>query len=180
MSELTKISKYMCLLLRHKPEKGNLKLDSEGWTDVNALLTACINKGYNCDIERIERIVLEDEKGRYTLLGGKIRCNQGHSVEGVNISFKRKIPPIVLYHGTSYNYHDSIAKNGLLSMSRHLVHLSEKYTTAQEVGSRKSGKLMILEVDCKSMVKDGYTFYQSDNGVWLIDHVPVKYLTNVP
>ncbi len=27
-----------------------------------------------------------------------------------------------------------------------------------------------------AMQRDGYTFYRSDNGVWLVDHVPPTYV----
>lgn len=37
----TEISKYMALLLRHKPESAGLVLDEHGWADVTGLL-ACI------------------------------------------------------------------------------------------------------------------------------------------
>jgi putative RNA 2'-phosphotransferase len=31
-------------------------------------------------------------------------------------------------------------------------------------------------VDAAAMQRDGFSFYCSANGVWLVDHVPVKYL----
>lgn len=36
--DLTRISKYISLILRHKPEVIGIKLDTHGWADVNALL----------------------------------------------------------------------------------------------------------------------------------------------
>ena len=41
---------------------------------------------------------------------------------------------------------------------------------------KRHGKVVILEVDAKRMLEDGYEFYLSVNGVWLTDIVPVKYL----
>ena len=42
---LTRISKYISLILRHKPEVIGIRLDAHGWADANALL-AGISKKY--------------------------------------------------------------------------------------------------------------------------------------
>jgi putative RNA 2'-phosphotransferase len=34
----------------------------------------------------------------------------------------------------------------------------------------------VLEIDCKAMLADGYEFFISDNGVYLTDSVPPKYV----
>ena len=39
----TEISRYMALLLRHKPEIAGLVLDKQGWADVDMLLK-CISE----------------------------------------------------------------------------------------------------------------------------------------
>jgi putative RNA 2'-phosphotransferase len=61
-------------------------------------------------------------------------------------------------------------------MSRHHVHLSIDVETARKVGTRH-GKPIVFAVDALGMHKAGFIFYCSDNGVWLVDHVPLKYLT---
>jgi putative RNA 2'-phosphotransferase len=48
-------------------------------------------------------------------------------------------------------------------------------TTAKKVGSRH-GAPVILKVKTADMVADNFKFYISENGVWLTDHVPVKYI----
>jgi putative RNA 2'-phosphotransferase len=60
-------------------------------------------------------------------------------------------------------------------MKRHAVHLSEDLDTANIVGSRR-GSSVIIEVQSGLMFIDGYKFQISDNGVWLVDSVPSKYL----
>jgi len=47
--------------------------------------------------------------------------------------------------------------------------------TAEKVGNRR-GEAVILVVRSKAMYNDGFAFFVSDNGVWLTDHVPVKYI----
>ncbi len=63
-------------------------------------------------------------------------------------------------------------------MNRHHVHLSADVKTASTVGKRH-GKLVIFTIDTHAMIADGHQFYQSDNGVWLIDSVPVKYISEL-
>ena len=86
------------------------------------------------------------------------------------------MPPVVLYHGTTANALPIIMKHGLLPMSRHHVHLSHTVETAKSVAARRKGGI-ILQVDCKLMVEKDFTFFLSDNGVWLIDKVPAEFLS---
>ena len=53
--------------------------------------------------------------------------------------------------------------------------MSADTDTARNVGSRH-GKPVIYEIDCNSMVSDGYKFYLSENHVWLTKSVPTCYL----
>ena len=59
------------------------------------------------------------------------------------------------------------------------VHQSKDCETAVKVGMRH-GVPAVLKVDARSMVRDGAMFYLSENGVWLAERVPVKYLELLP
>jgi putative RNA 2'-phosphotransferase len=63
-------------------------------------------------------------------------------------------------------------------MSRHHVHLSQDFETARKVGSRH-GRPVVFAVDAAAMHQAGYTFYCSDNGVWLVDYVLPEYLQKI-
>ena len=80
--DLTRISKYISLILRHKPEVIGIQLDAHGWADVNALL-AGISKKYFIDQDILEEIVRSDSKQRYVFNEDRtrIRASQGHSVQ---------------------------------------------------------------------------------------------------
>lgn len=53
----TEISRYMALLLRHKPEIAGLVLDKQGWADVDMLLK-CISENMEpVSFERLCEIV---------------------------------------------------------------------------------------------------------------------------
>lgn len=175
MSQNKDISKYIALILRHKPEKIGIQLDEHGWANVNELI-AGIKEKYNFSMDLLEKIVQEDNKGRYSFNTDKtlIRANQGHSIP-VDVELTEAIPPKVLYHGTAEKYTMAIEEIGLISKSRLYVHLSKDVETAIDVGKRH-GKPVIYIVDTEKMILDGYKFYLSLNGVWLTKRVLLKYL----
>ncbi|NDO47650.1 RNA 2'-phosphotransferase [Clostridium sp. MD294] len=172
-----KLGRFISMVLRHKPESIGIVLDEYGYTDVKELLKAMNEKGKYIDMAMLERIVAENDKKRYSFNKDhtKIRANQGHSV-AVDLQLKPKIPPKILYHGTATIFLESIQKKGLLKMSRQYVHLSKDIQTAVKVGQRH-GKVVVLNVNAEKMVKHGYQFYLSDNGVWLCEKVPCQYLS---
>ena len=65
MSNDKSISKFISLILRHKPEIIGITLDEHGWGDVSELI-AGISRSHQIDMETLERIVAEDEKQRYS------------------------------------------------------------------------------------------------------------------
>ena len=172
---LKETSKYMSLILRHKPDAIGITLDEYGWANVDELI-AGIAKDNEFNMEILEEIVRTDEKQRYSFNEDKtlIRANQGHSIP-VDVELEEKEPPEILYHGTGEKYVSSIDAQGLIPKSRLYVHLSKDEETAVKVGSRH-GKPVIYIVKAKQMYEDGYKFYISENGVWLTKEVPVKYL----
>ena len=172
---LKETSKYMSLILRHKPDAIGITLDEHGWANVDELI-AGIAKDNEFNMEILEEIVRTDEKQRYSFNEDKtlIRANQGHSIP-VDVELEEKEPPEILYHGTGEKYVSSIDAQGLIPKSRLYVHLSKDEETAVKVGSRH-GKPVIYIVKAKQMYEDGYKFYISANGVWLTKEVPVKYL----
>ncbi len=171
----TRTSRYLCLILRHRPDTIGITLDRYGWADVAALIEG-VSKTHPLTMQILEEIVRTDEKMRYSFNGDKtkIRANQGHSVH-VDVELEEAVPPPVLYHGTGAKYVASIEEQGLLRGSRLYVHLSADTDTARRVGSRH-GKPVIFEVDTASMTEQGYLFYRSVNGVWLTDVVPAEFL----
>ena len=159
-------SRFISLILRHKPETIGITLDEHGWANVDELL-AGVNRTWAVSMEDLERIVAEDKKQRYSFNEDKtlIRANQGHSIP-VDVELEEKEPPEYLWHGTGEKYVDSIDKQGLIPKSRLYVHLSADTDTARKVGQRH-GKPVIYKVKTGEMRAKGYHFFQSVNGVWL-------------
>lgn len=171
----TKVSKFLSLILRHKPSAANITLDDNGWADVPYLIKqvsfTLFNDTTSFTLTDLERIVNEDSKGRYAFSASKdkIRANQGHSIK-VDVELKEAEPPEILYHGTSDKFLTPIFKDGIKKMSRQYVHLSANKETAVKVGQRH-GKPVVLEIKTKSIFDDERKFLLSENGVWLIDHI---------
>ena len=172
---LNDISKYIALILRHKPETIGISLDEHGWADVDELIKG-ISKTYEFDMGMLEEIVATDNKQRYSFNEDHtlIRANQGHSVP-VDVELEEVEPPETLFHGTGEKYTASIDEQGLIPKSRLYVHLSDDRETAVKVGQRH-GKPVVYVVKSGEMYKDGYVFFRSVNGVWLTKEVPVKFL----
>lgn len=174
---LTGTSRFISLILRHKPEVIGITLDEHGWVDVDDMIVGINQSGkYKIDRDMLDEIVRTDEKQRYSYNEDHtlIRANQGHSIP-VDVELEEVEPPEFLYHGTGEKFTASIDKQGLIPKSRLYVHLSPDEETAVKVG-RRHGKPVIYLVRAGNMKRDGYAFYRSVNGVWLTKEVPVKYL----
>ncbi|WP_107571906.1 RNA 2'-phosphotransferase [Clostridioides difficile] len=176
MSKKDKLSIFISLILRHKPETIGIKLDEYGYADVNKLIEKINNTGRNINIEILEQIVKEDNKQRYSFNKDRsnIRANQGHSIN-VNVELRELEPPRFLYHGTATRFLDNIKKEGIISKSRLYVHLSNDIDTAVHVGKRH-GISIVLKINTGKMYENGYKFYLSENNIWLCEYIPFKYV----
>jgi len=176
-NEYVKISKFMSLLLRHSPETIHLNMDENGWVSIQELIdNANKYKNMHLTLDLVKIVVKTNDKQRFKISddGKRIRANQGHSIN-VDLKLECKIPPDILFHGTATRFLDSIMKDGLKPMTRQYVHLSLTEEIALTVGKRH-GKPIVLYIDTKKMYEEGYKFYLSENKVWLVEEVPIKYI----
>ena len=171
------LSKFISLVLRHKPDAAGIHLDEHGWADAGELMEGIRATGRRIDWKILEEIVRTDEKQRYSFNEDKtlIRANQGHSIP-VDVELEEMAPPDRLYHGTASRFLESIRREGLKPMSRLYVHLSKDEETAVKVGKRH-GAPVVLAIDAAAMHRDGSRFYLSQNGVWLTEGVKPEYIS---
>lgn len=176
-NKLTKTSRFLSLVLRHKPQEIGLTLDENGWADVDELIRAVNRSGRFLTLDMLREVVATNDKQRFAFdeTGTKIRASQGHSID-VDLDLTVIAPPDVLYHGTAFGFLPSIHEKGLVPGKRQYVHLSSDVKTAVNVGSRH-GRPVVLIVDAKRMHADGHPFYLSENKVWLTAHVAPQYFT---
>ena len=145
--KLIKKSKYLSMLLRHRPEEAGLHMDKHGWVSVEEL-----EEKASISRSDLETIVETDSKGRYSFNEDKkmIRANQGHSIKWVEIEFDEVTKSDIevlggyLYHGTGSKNKKGILEKGINKGSRNYVHLSKDVKTAETVG-RRHGEPLIFK-----------------------------------
>lgn len=175
--ERNNTSKFLSLVLRHKPEEIDLILDIEGWANVGELLEKLNANNRNISFDDLKEIVELNDKKRFMFSNdfSRIRANQGHSID-VDLRFEPITPPDILYHGTAEKNIASILEKGILKQDRNYVHLSIDIDTATKVGMRY-GKPIVLKILALEMSKNDFLFYLSENNVWLTDFVPNKFIS---
>ncbi len=169
-------SKFLSLVLRHKPQTIGIELDEAGWVDVEELISALARHGKRISRETLEEVVRTNDKQRFSLSedGSRIRANQGHSVD-IDLGYQPATPPEILYHGTPQQFVEAISREGLKKMNRHHVHLHVDVATSTAVGRRR-GKPVLLKVKALDMHQVGYEFFVTPNDVWLTDNVPAEFI----
>jgi putative RNA 2'-phosphotransferase len=174
------ISKFISLILRHKPETIGITLDTHGWANVAELIDGMKYNGKTVELSDLVIVVVEDSKGRYSFNEDrtKIRANQGHSIDGIDLELEivngRNLP-LWLYHGTNSIFVEIIKQEGLKPMGRNHVHLSEDIETANAVGNRRlknDTETHIFKISTVEALNDGIVFYKSKNGVYLTEAIP--------
>ena len=174
---ILRMSKFLSLVLRHKPELIGLTLDQNGWAGVEDLIRLANQHGTRLTRPLLMQVVADNEKKRFALSdnGERIRASQGHSVK-VDLGLPPALPPEILYHGTASRSLESILAGGLNSANRQHVHLSTDVATAIRVGQRH-GIPVVLVIRSGEMAAAGHTFFLSANGVWLTERVPMEFIS---
>ncbi len=85
---IKKISKFLSLILRHKPQTIGLTLDANGWADIEELITK--SKKIKLTRELIDEVVAQNDKQRFIVKDDRIRANQGHSIDVVPVEYLRE------------------------------------------------------------------------------------------
>ena len=172
-----RLSRFLSLVLRHRPERIGVQLDRNGWADVQDLITAARAAGVPLTDGRLREVVARNDKQRFSFSrdGRHVRANQGHSIT-VDLELVPCAPPEELFHGTAKQSLSAIRHQGLTARGRLHVHLSGDAGTAMTVG-RRHGDPVVLTVAAGDMSRQGHEFFRSANGVWLTHHVPPDYLT---
>ena len=167
---LVKVSKYLSRHLRHDPGRIGIELDEQGWVEVDALLKALERQNFRITPEELDEVVARNDKQRFALRDGKIRANQGHTVE-VDLDLAPADPPPVLFHGTTGGFLDAIRAGG--------PQADEPARRAPLPRPRDRDPRGLAPRQARgprgrrgTMAAQGHLFYRSDNGVWLTEHVP--------
>jgi len=169
-----RVSRTIVFALRHHPDRFNLTMTEDGWVEISQLRAEFEKAGHPFSEADLMLMVAEDDKSRLAVKDGWIRANQGHTIP-VDLKLPILTPPKFLLHGTVEKHLASIMRQGLLKGSRHAVHLTESAETAGKAAGRR-GEPLLLRVSSGLMQAEGFEFSRSENGVWLVETVPPKFL----
>ncbi len=195
MVNYTTLSHKLVATLRHNALKLGLTLDEKAMVKLDDLLSLeLFRKFTEADVQHVcsncpkQRLRLEErEDGIY------IGANQGHTfkinsdttLEFLTIEKIAELNIENFIHGTYRNCIDTIKLLGLSKMSRQHIHIATGFAEFGEVisGFRKSSEVLIY-LDVKKAINDGYKFYLSQNGVILTEgnhegYLPAKYITKI-
>jgi len=183
--KLITLSKFLSLLLRHRPDILDLKMRRDGFVNARELVKKIKRRpGFGwVTIDDIKLLVTNDPKQRFELKYEEgellIRARYGHSRSlPIRIQYK----PIqlgevkYLYHGTRADVLPWILREGLKPMARKYVHLSPSPEDAIEVAKRRKGKPVILQIDVESFLKNGGKIWKATDKVYLAKEIPPKYI----
>jgi len=172
-----KLSKFLSFILRHHPEKYNIKLDDEGYASLKDVLAVLNNRFKSQEIttNTLKEMIKKSGEKRFEIRDNKIRAYYGHSIEKkIDIpELQENEYPKELYHGTTQNAFRKIKNEGIKKKGRQYVHLSKDIKTAIKVGKRRTKNPLILRIDMDKAKKEEINFYKSGD-VFLADYIPAQ------
>jgi putative RNA 2'-phosphotransferase len=182
--QLRKLSRFMSLLLRHRPARFPIDLDAQGYADLDEVMhfvRALPNFRWATyrDVDAVLDLPGRQRFERVREADGptRIRALYGHTA--VRPTYAPAAPPAVLYHGTDPETLPAIERDGLRPMDRQYVHLTVDVETARRTGLRHAGDPVVLAVDAEAAHADGVVFYHPVAEIYLCDHGPSVYIRRV-
>ncbi|XP_020619032.1 tRNA 2'-phosphotransferase 1-like isoform X2 [Orbicella faveolata] len=185
------LSKALSYILRHGAAKEGLQM-TQGFIFVDDLLRLRQFQRYSED--DVKKVVAENDKKRFALRNDpatdrlQIRANQGHTMEVDDLELEpitdhSEAPTVI--HGTYRDCWEPIKTQGLSRMSRNHIHFAPGEPGEEGVisGMRSSCEVVVF-IDLKKALSDGFKFYRSSNNVILCPgneqgFLPPKYFERV-
>ena len=169
-----KLGRALSYLLRHGLDE--VPYDRGGW-----VLLQDLQRHPSCryqEVEAFQRVVTNDNKGRFELVGGKIRAVQGHKA-GLNLDpallgqtpilSEQQLGQAEIVHGTYVGAWDAIVRSGCVKpMEREHVHFARATPEAGVVSVARSDADVFIWVSVKQLLESGAKLMESRNGVLLV------------
>jgi len=129
--KLTKISKQMTFILRHKAKDFGLNIEPSGFVKLDELLNIQMLKSHKLTLDMVKEIVEKDSKQRFSLENRPpyyIRANQGHSMQAVKNeecleTLNNYADFQCVVHGTNSEAWEKIKLSGLHKMGRNCIRI---------------------------------------------------------
>lgn len=173
--KVEKLSRLMIGILRHFPDKFDLKMDENGWVDFEAFLKAVKRRFRWANRWVVKAIIYSDAKKRYELRGDKIRARYGHSIE-VELNDMPEATEDVLYYGTSEEEAQRITEVGIKPVKQTFVHLSTTLEKSIEVAVLRTENPIVFEIDAKKARENGIRIIKANETIALAKEIPPQYI----
>ena len=170
-----RVSRFLSLLLRHRPPDYPLAFDERGFVAWEDLFETVWRRFPEITEEELRGVIENSDKKRFELAEGKVRATYGHSFP-VALGLESIEPPAELYHGTARDLAGTILQAGLRPRGRQFVHLSPTVEEAVAVGRRGDPHPEVVIVAAREAHASGIEFYQS-GPLFLTRAVPPKFLS---
>jgi len=175
--EVEKLSRTLTGILRHFPQHFNVQMDSHGWVDIEELAFAASKKRKQLHwvrLRHITAIASTDPKGRYEINDDKIRATYGHSFE-IDLDRPMDKIPDKLYYSCSPEEEGVMLKSGIKPVGRSMIHLSDNYEKAVEIGKMHMDSPVILSIDAKKARAEGVEIMRGGEGVYVAKEIPPQF-----
>lgn len=183
--QLRRLSRFLSLLLRHRPDRFPIDLDEQGYADLDEIMFI-LRRLPNfrwVAYSDIDAVLEFPGRQRFEILnreeagggGARIRALYGHTA--IRPKYESVTPPDVLYHGTVPENLDAIERDGIQPMERQYVHLTTNPTTARSVARRHTQNPVILKIDAAAAHAAGQRFYHPTAEIYLTEAVPPAYVS---
>jgi len=174
----TKISKTMTFLLRHRPDLGNLKPDTDGWVTVADLSRALsAHLSIPIDDQRVLSIVRKSKVKHFEIDGEKIRPVSRNGKRSSN----RVTPPDILYYPCVAEEMESLRSAERLEPKQgRQLNLVTDEADAWRLAHRLEGSPQVLYVDAARASRFGTRFFRHQkSGNYLTQRVHVRDILNL-
>ncbi|NBD36537.1 MAG: RNA 2'-phosphotransferase [Chloroflexi bacterium] len=177
MYKLRKLSKFLSLLLRHRPARFPIEMDAAGYAaldEVMHMLNGLPNFRW-ATRDDVQAVVDADgQRKRFELDEGRIRALYGHTA--LRPTYEPVTPPERLYHGTAPGNLDAIWREGLQPMQRQYVHLAHTPEGALGIGRRHARDPVLLHIAAAAAHAAGIAFYHPVKEIYLVEQMPPQYI----
>lgn len=170
------VCKFLIFVLRHKPQVARLKLDDNGFTEIDKIISY-LNKVRKININKEQLVALTKKHMQKTVevKGDLIRAKFGHSVIlNMNVPEEYKqcfSVPRSLFASVDVNSIFVIMKNGLSSGSLK----SKLFDDFDKV--KQSANHTTIVIDSEKAVRENVSFYlNATSNDYYISFVPAKFL----
>ncbi len=174
--DYVRLSKTLSFLLRHKPEAGELTLDDDGWTPIEAAARAAGKLlRRSVKVEDVERMLENARVKRFEIVDSRIRAQADRRQK------RRATPPDILYHATTNTRIENARRMRHLGGGGKPLFLSADEGQAWRVAHRMKTEVpRVLYVDTTRARRHGVRFFQNRRtGLYTANRIPVADVLNL-